>query len=400
MFAKYFAFLGAVSTLIVGYVIWTQPKTTSFTPNLNVNEEAFHLLKKEMSKNQVLAILGAPHQTRTGRIVAVERPQDPKQRFGIQETAQSENPLLVFRGVDDENILGLFAADKLIAVEFRLGRTAVLYNGGTSEISDRECLAVDRDRVDASAVDDEESRRLRQRIDAFRKKQALRKVVQAIESRPAAAAPPLVAPAQQKSASRPSESNPFGEIHTWTDATGAHQIEAELLNLRDGIVQLKRADGKPIAIPLGKLSDADQEFVLKQTAEPNAVTVATTGRSGPVTGAAPSTPPRQGGAAGPGISAATVSPDLFQVELPSGKTLTQAVPTFEPPQPWPDKLFPPVSPRCSLPGRRRARCARRLYAGQDPVAGSHGDAAPQRSSGDDGLLCRQQAERAAANLDR
>jgi hypothetical protein len=47
----------------------------------------------------------------------------------------------------------------------------------------------------------------------------------------------------------------------WTDRTGGHAIEGELVELVDGRVTLKRDDGKLIHIALEKLSDADQDYV-------------------------------------------------------------------------------------------------------------------------------------------
>jgi len=45
---------------------------------------------------------------------------------------------------------------------------------------------------------------------------------------------------------------------TWTDATGKFKIEAELVRVADGKVELKKADGTVVSVPLDKLSAADQ----------------------------------------------------------------------------------------------------------------------------------------------
>ena len=50
-------------------------------------------------------------------------------------------------------------------------------------------------------------------------------------------------------------------MRTWLDATGEHRIEAAYVGLDGGKVKLKRADGKEIAVPLEKLSKADQRYV-------------------------------------------------------------------------------------------------------------------------------------------
>ena len=47
----------------------------------------------------------------------------------------------------------------------------------------------------------------------------------------------------------------------WLDASGEHQMNAQYLGVRDGAVQLRRTDGKEIAVPLTKLSPQDQAFV-------------------------------------------------------------------------------------------------------------------------------------------
>jgi hypothetical protein len=98
--------------------------------------------------------------------------------------------------------------------------------------------------------------------------------------------PPVVA-SQEKRSRRVSDSNPFGEVRTWTDATGRHHIEAEFLELRDGAVQLKRTDGKTIVIALGKLSPEDQEIVSHPAAEMDRSEVRTVNRLDFPNGAGP-----------------------------------------------------------------------------------------------------------------
>jgi len=51
----------------------------------------------------------------------------------------------------------------------------------------------------------------------------------------------------------------------WTDVTG-RGIEAELLEVKDGRVFLKRKDGKVGSVPIERLSEADQKFVRSQVA--------------------------------------------------------------------------------------------------------------------------------------
>jgi len=66
-------------------------------------------------------------------------------------------------------------------------------------------------------------------------------------------APAAVAPA----AAPPGAAAP----RTWTDATGAFEIEAVYLGFSAGVVRLRRSDGREVAVPLEKLSQADQGYV-------------------------------------------------------------------------------------------------------------------------------------------
>jgi hypothetical protein len=45
---------------------------------------------------------------------------------------------------------------------------------------------------------------------------------------------------------------------TWTDATGSFKVEAELVRVVDGKVELRKPDGTVIAVPLDRLSTADR----------------------------------------------------------------------------------------------------------------------------------------------
>ena len=54
---------------------------------------------------------------------------------------------------------------------------------------------------------------------------------------------------------------PLAGARTWTDATGRFQVEAELVEIKEGKAQLKTAGGSVIAVPLERLSSADGEYV-------------------------------------------------------------------------------------------------------------------------------------------
>jgi hypothetical protein len=51
------------------------------------------------------------------------------------------------------------------------------------------------------------------------------------------------------------------EVRTWTDSTGKHKVEAEFVEILDGKVRLKLADGKIVSLPLAKVSEADREYL-------------------------------------------------------------------------------------------------------------------------------------------
>ncbi len=48
------------------------------------------------------------------------------------------------------------------------------------------------------------------------------------------------------------------ELRTWTSKSGKFTVKAELLSFDQGLVILRRADGKKIKVPLAKLSKAGQ----------------------------------------------------------------------------------------------------------------------------------------------
>ena len=57
--------------------------------------------------------------------------------------------------------------------------------------------------------------------------------------------------------------SPASPSRTWTDSSGEHKICATFQGVEDGKVQLKKADGKILHVPLEKLSEADQAWVEK-----------------------------------------------------------------------------------------------------------------------------------------
>ncbi|TWT78506.1 Thiol-disulfide oxidoreductase ResA [Posidoniimonas polymericola] len=48
---------------------------------------------------------------------------------------------------------------------------------------------------------------------------------------------------------------------TWTDVSGRFAIEAELVDVSDDVVRLRKADGEEVSVPLNRLSKPDREFL-------------------------------------------------------------------------------------------------------------------------------------------
>jgi hypothetical protein len=58
------------------------------------------------------------------------------------------------------------------------------------------------------------------------------------------------------------------QARVWTDATGRYTLEADLVAVNERTVVLQRADHEMVAIPIGKLSQADREYLeSKEAAE-------------------------------------------------------------------------------------------------------------------------------------
>ncbi len=53
----------------------------------------------------------------------------------------------------------------------------------------------------------------------------------------------------------------------WTDSTGRYKVEADLIAYNDTTAVLKRADGRLVAVPIDRLSEADQKYLSSKEAE-------------------------------------------------------------------------------------------------------------------------------------
>jgi hypothetical protein len=71
----------------------------------------------------------------------------------------------------------------------------------------------------------------------------------------------LAAPTATGADNKPAEVPP---LRTWTDRSGKHKVEARFMGLADGKVQLKKADGTIISIPMDILSPADQDYLKRK----------------------------------------------------------------------------------------------------------------------------------------
>jgi tetratricopeptide (TPR) repeat protein len=56
-----------------------------------------------------------------------------------------------------------------------------------------------------------------------------------------------------------------GEVRTWTDKSGKHQIEAELLAVSGGHATLRKVDGKTLRVAIDRLSEADRRLLESAT---------------------------------------------------------------------------------------------------------------------------------------
>jgi actin cytoskeleton-regulatory complex protein SLA1 len=55
------------------------------------------------------------------------------------------------------------------------------------------------------------------------------------------------------------------KIRVWTDRSGSFKVEAEFIGLNDGKIHLHKNNGVKIAVPVGKMSLPDLEYVEKAT---------------------------------------------------------------------------------------------------------------------------------------
>ncbi len=123
----------------------------------------------------------------------------------------------------------------------------------------------------------------------------------------------------------------------WTDSSGKHTIDAELVAYKKGWVRLQKPDGTLISVPLTRLSEADHEFVkeyLRRAADtPTAPQPATPEPTTPE----PVTPPEP-------TTPAVESPERSgpKLTVPEATTPASAMPEVEPPAAEPPVEETPV----------------------------------------------------------
>ena len=54
----------------------------------------------------------------------------------------------------------------------------------------------------------------------------------------------------------------------WSDSTGQFKIEAELVDVRDGTVRLRREDGTVISVEISRLGEADRRYLASRQSSP------------------------------------------------------------------------------------------------------------------------------------
>ena len=87
--------------------------------------------------------------------------------------------------------------------------------------------------------------------------------VSTIPSIPRPADVPKVRPLSQPGAAQKRKSSE-PDFRTWTDSTGKYTVEAEFVDFQDGKVRLRKGNGSIVALPIERLSAADQQFVKAQ----------------------------------------------------------------------------------------------------------------------------------------
>ena len=70
-------------------------------------------------------------------------------------------------------------------------------------------------------------------------------------------------------ASEPTASGPTTSGRIWTDRSGEHTVEAQFVQFKDGVVQMRTTDGRVLTVRITALSTADQQYVREMLKQQN-----------------------------------------------------------------------------------------------------------------------------------
>jgi hypothetical protein len=79
---------------------------------------------------------------------------------------------------------------------------------------------------------------------------------------------PSAAAKSAADATPPPEPDLLPGMRNWSDSTGEFKVVAQFVSFDDKLVRLRMQDEKVVAVPIDRLSEADQKFVLEQPPEP------------------------------------------------------------------------------------------------------------------------------------
>lgn len=103
---------------------------------------------------------------------------------------------------------------------------------------------------------------LRKAMGSQRTKPMAEAALEAIGEREGLSVEELLAQAPEESAIKPKPRGPSTTgFRTWKDNTGGFEIEAQMVAASDGVITLKKRDGKTVDVPLKRLSQADQDAI-------------------------------------------------------------------------------------------------------------------------------------------
>jgi antitoxin component YwqK of YwqJK toxin-antitoxin module len=272
-------------------------------PNERVNEYNFDRLRSGMTQTQVEAILGLPDKTTRGEIVQLERLGAADLQGTIQEQPDPSDGsrLIVYRGRDDETIEVLFSSKEatVLAAEYDVSDYPVMYRGPRVAKRSQDLAAVSARR----SVGTSEIQKQKETVARYNRRKTL-------EKRSGSAFYSKETPDQPATAS--ADAAPAS-----TSASIASNSAAKSAPLQQPVAQ------QPSEVIQTGSAAASPET--PKQAAPSEINPMPTAKQIPAIRVKPKAPPT-----GP-----------MEIKLPSGKILSESVPKFDLPQPWPGRIFPP-----------------------------------------------------------